>query len=64
MVPKCLGREVVTDEIVWKSFCRVDRIMDAYRHGERYGTQQLKDRVYRSHRRVGEGAMGILDADE
>jgi hypothetical protein len=29
MIPKCLGREVVTDEIVWKFFCRVDRCNEA-----------------------------------
>jgi hypothetical protein len=63
MVPECLGQGVVTDELVWKFFGRVDRIMEAYRQGEQYGTQAFKERVYRSHRRVGDAALAILDED-
>jgi hypothetical protein len=58
MVPKCLGQAVVTDKIVLQFFARVERIMDAYRHGERYGTLEFKERVYKSHRSVGEGGLG------
>ncbi|KAA8895916.1 hypothetical protein FN846DRAFT_889288 [Sphaerosporella brunnea] len=58
-----LKQSVVTDVVVWKFFRRVDRIMEAYRQGERYGTQAFKERVYRSHRRVGEAALAILEDD-
>jgi hypothetical protein len=57
MIPKCLGQSVVTDKMVLQFFARVERIMDAYRHGEAYGTPAFKERVYRSHRRVGEGGL-------
>jgi hypothetical protein len=54
LIPECLGLDVITDEIVWKFFRRVDRIMDAYRSGDTYGTAELKNKVYKSHRRVAE----------
>jgi hypothetical protein len=61
MIPECLGPDVITDEIVWKFFRRVDRIMDAYRSGDTYGTPEFKNKVYKSHRRVAEE---VLDEDE
>jgi hypothetical protein len=61
MIPKCLGPAVVTDEIVWKFFQRVERILEAYRSGETYGTEAFKNRVYKSHRRVAEAADEFFD---
>jgi hypothetical protein len=52
MIPRCLGPEGVSDELVWKFFERVDRIHRADLNGETYGTAAVKERVYRSHRRV------------
>jgi transposase len=52
MIPKCLGPAVVTDELVWKFFRRVRRILEAYQSGETYGTEAFKNTVYKSHRRV------------
>jgi hypothetical protein len=45
MIPKRLGPAVVTDEIFWKFFQRVERILEAYRSGETYGTEAFKNRV-------------------
>jgi transposase len=61
MIPKCLGPAAVTDEIVWRFFQRVERILEAYRSGETYGTEAFKNRVYKSHRRVAEAADAMFD---
>jgi hypothetical protein len=58
MIPRCLGQEGVSDELVLKFFERVDRIQNAYIERKLlYGTAAFKDKVHKSHRRVATEAV-------